>query len=658
MTEPYALTDRQTLNNCFDDEHLETLSAAIQACECVSLDLFDTLIFRCVDEPTRVFDLVEDVYNSRHEHKIHGFHRRRVHAEQIARRKRRPNEVDIRMIYKELGYRDRINVELMEIEKETEIRYCVPNRRLINFLNKICADKRVVVTSDMYLDEKTIEHILLKTGIRYSKLFLSCVHYKTKFEGSLFHEVTDWLGVKPSQVLHIGDNARNDVSIPLSLGFHAMQYISADRSYISYGDSPYSSGIAYPSLCEFIKIGQTENIIDCSQPGTEVGFSILGPFITSYCKWLHSTLDSEDACITFLSREGYLLKQAYDILYPQANTKYISINNNIVRLPLLYCVESPNVFIDALPYKKSYSIEYIMSLVGLEESQYPDALEKLELHGGERFDRNGLLDGQLQSIVLKLKDIQQEYLREHYNLLVQYLQENLGDSQCIYLVNNSINGTAQFALQSMDAGNRVYEGRNFSSSQKCAQKLKGHYKTFLDAFQVDDLRQLVFQMFSVTFEHLLFPSNGTALRLYKDESDEVQVAYDVLGQEMQNIERVESIQKAALDYVRFVRDNDYYDGWNQSSIDRYFTFFMKPMKQHASYIGSLYDRDADGTKILIGLASRKEKSLSEMWNEMQNGSLVKWPYGYCILQSGGERLVPLYNAKRRLSLIYHRYMDK
>lgn len=40
-----------------------------------------------------------------------------------------------------------------------------------------------------------------------------------------------------------------------------------------------------------------------------------------------------------------------------------------------------------------------MSLVGLEESQYPDALEKLELHGGERFDRNGLLDGQLQSIV-------------------------------------------------------------------------------------------------------------------------------------------------------------------------------------------------------------------------------------------------------------------
>lgn len=144
---------------------------------------------------------------------------------------------------------------------------------------------------------------------------------------------------------------------------------------------------------------------------------------------------------------------------------------------------------------------------------------------------------------MKLKDIQQEYLREHYNLLVQYLQENLGDSQCIYLVNNSINGTAQFALQSMDAGNRVYEGRNFSSSQKCAQKLKGHYKTFLDAFQVDDLRQLVFQMFSVTFEHLLFPSNGTALRLYKDESDEVQVAYDVLGQEMQNIERVESIQK-------------------------------------------------------------------------------------------------------------------
>ena len=70
-------------------------------------------------------------------------------------------------------------------------------------------DKKVVVTTDMYLDRDTIERILQRIGAEYDRLFISCESGKTKLSGELFEVVLHDLKIESNDICHIGDNQKN-----------------------------------------------------------------------------------------------------------------------------------------------------------------------------------------------------------------------------------------------------------------------------------------------------------------------------------------------------------------------------------------------------------------------------------------------------------------
>lgn len=53
----------------------------------ISVDLFDTLMYRIVSKPELIFDLVEREYNRENQKWITGFRKRRIKAETLARKK-------------------------------------------------------------------------------------------------------------------------------------------------------------------------------------------------------------------------------------------------------------------------------------------------------------------------------------------------------------------------------------------------------------------------------------------------------------------------------------------------------------------------------------------------------------------------------------------
>lgn len=74
--------------------------------------------------------------------------------------------------------------------------------------------KRVVITSDMYLPKTAIEDILHKCGYNeYERLFLSSDVKAGKWSGHLFDYLLTELNVSPKAVLHIGDNLSADVKM-------------------------------------------------------------------------------------------------------------------------------------------------------------------------------------------------------------------------------------------------------------------------------------------------------------------------------------------------------------------------------------------------------------------------------------------------------------
>ena len=92
--------------------------------------------------------------------------------------------------------------------------------------------KKVIIVSDMYHSQKTLESILKQKGITgYTKLFVSSEYFVTKRSGELFDVVLKELGIYKSNMIHIGDNGVSDYRSPTGRGIEAIHYKSAFEQY-------------------------------------------------------------------------------------------------------------------------------------------------------------------------------------------------------------------------------------------------------------------------------------------------------------------------------------------------------------------------------------------------------------------------------------------
>jgi len=110
--------------------------------ECVSFDVFDTLVLRPFLRPTDLFRYMESVGIA-----PKGYADARVKAEADARREFR-REVRLTEIYARMGPEMQIPAE----EVRTEIALCTGNPETIGFAKRLMeAGKRVIAVSDNYL---------------------------------------------------------------------------------------------------------------------------------------------------------------------------------------------------------------------------------------------------------------------------------------------------------------------------------------------------------------------------------------------------------------------------------------------------------------------------------------------------------------------------
>ena len=146
----------------------------------VSLDVFDTALFRKVVRPTDIFDLVEDDIGC-------NFKEERIKAQDKARR--RDSNYNIIDIYKYLPSQFSIKEEL-----KAELLNCYPNSYILDLYNKQEAD--YIFISDMYLPSSVIAEMLERCGYKNPEVFVSCEMGACKGDGKLFQKVEEELGRK------------------------------------------------------------------------------------------------------------------------------------------------------------------------------------------------------------------------------------------------------------------------------------------------------------------------------------------------------------------------------------------------------------------------------------------------------------------------------
>lgn len=272
----------------------------------VSLDVFDTAIFRKVYNPTDIFKIVENEVG-------HNFWASRIVAQDNVRKKDIfYNLIDI---YKELKFPFNPKEEI-----KAEYENCRPNPQILELYNKQEAD--FVFISDMYLPSTVIRSMLEKCGYRNPQVFVSCELRALKGDGRLFKRVEDILGRKIDK--HIGDNYNCDIKGAQKVKIPEVEFI---------GPAIYNKEVATPAL-ESPKLRKLliDNELSNKSIEEKIGY-LFAPLVLSFTQSVLNEA-SEDQTIFFNARDGFIMYiVARWLLKTKKSIKYCRFSRKSCHLP-------------------------------------------------------------------------------------------------------------------------------------------------------------------------------------------------------------------------------------------------------------------------------------------------------------------------------------
>ena len=329
----------------------------------ISFDVFDTLLFRCVDDPTTLFHIVGAQLN------VLDFPALRIAAEREARRGVPHGEVNLEQIYAQLALWGIDAQRGMRLEWELECACCHANAYLLDIVRMLAAQgKRLIAVSDMYLSAKQVAHLLEKSGYPpFAQVFVSCEHGANKASSELFAIVRRQCGEAHSYV-HIGDHPHSDHLSPRRHGFSVLRYANVH----TLGDPHRAHDLSVVTGSIY------RGLVNAKLHGSDARFSmafelgyVYGSLLAiGYCQYLQEQrrrlgLDQ----LLFLARDGDILRQVYALLYPQERADLIYVPwSRSAGIQLLAEAWKPDYFRRFLTHKcnQGLTLTQVFSAMGLE----------------------------------------------------------------------------------------------------------------------------------------------------------------------------------------------------------------------------------------------------------------------------------------------------
>lgn len=418
----------------------------IDNAEIVLFDVFDTAIFRKVNHPTDVFDLLGK-----------GIKAKRVYAEYCAAQLNPNTTLDF-------IYSNSIDLSKDLKDKEIELEYqlCYQNPAIYSVYQYVIRqNKKVGFVSDMYLPSGVIRRMLQKCGYdKIDYLFVSCEHNSQKSNGELYKKILQELKTDPSKLLIIGDNEQSDYTQAKLNGLSAYHY----QRYYSNEDF-----------------------------WRNLGYNQIGCTIYSFIEWLRGQFKEkriEEAY--FLSREGLLFKKVYDLVKTEVDpsSHYLELSRKTVHFPLLADITEQEFWNNPeYEYIKWYmanlSSETVPAFFEYWDLDYRDYLFELEYEKiNLQQDLSVLtLDDRVNLITkltrLAFKDIQKQAVNAKERSL-KYLLSNVDFTKKIAIIDIGWGGTLQESIIRLLGHNENIYGFYYGASNRIDERKE---KYNIDVFQ-------------------------------------------------------------------------------------------------------------------------------------------------------------------------------
>ena len=541
----------------------------------ISFDIFDTLILRNVAIPSDVFYLVENK-EKQSLSTIPNFHDKRIEAEQLARKKKGFKEITLNDIYDILS--NEFAKEICERYKLSEIEFeklITCKKEPIYELYKYCLDahKHIFIISDMYLPLEIITSILVNNQITgYEKIYLSSEMGMTKHTGTLYKHVLTENDIKASQILHIGDNKNSDILQARKKGIKTLYF--PRTSYDINGE------LSERTLSAFCK----------NSNNTSFGYQYFGGLLYGYVNWLNKELNTCDYDkVLFFSREGYFIKQAYDLVknVDAVEGIYFYASRRALQVPTFHIDVKYLDIMNSMFLPREFNVDWLIKHWGLNSQNYSQTLTKLGIsldYSCSKFDV--LHDEKIIELYEHLKNDIIENSQKEYFAFLNYLEKNKVHGS-IAMVDIGWFGNMQKAFETIikKSGYPLnitgyYLGYNTGSNNYKIQDMNGYVhdpsKKSAD-FLIDLYVETAIELFFMA-------PHGTVQKYTSDGAKIGYSEYD--GTETKKI--INLIQNDALQFVKdFYLIGKYLENIPAQYTRKFFHVFKCPTINQAKFVGQL-----------------------------------------------------------------------
>ena len=523
----------------------------------VSFDLFDTLIKRDVRKPIDVFKIVYSRLNDKY--KCNFPYDRRM-AELDLYKKKKYEEISIDEIYDNFppSYSKKAKDEFKKMELEIEYEICTFNEKIRTLYNEACKNKKVIIITDIYLPKEHIEKVLKKCGVNYDKLYLSSDIRLKKKTGNLFKYVLDNLKISPKEMIHIGDNKISDYKIPKTLGISTYKIRPVENNSTYNSITTNNTSFEYSILSSFIN-NRVPLITDRLE---KIGYETLGPLLFGFSKWLYNNFEKEKYDkILFLSRDGQIIKKAFDIydIQHKYNSHYFYASRRALIVPNLKDCSNVKEMFDLFTFPKYITMNAIIKKFGLplDYLEVKKTLSKYKIDANKSFyfekydDLNDTYKDALNDLYISIVNNSKE---EHDNEY-KYINNKLSkEDKHIAIIDIGWYGNMQINLEKTlkQIGDFIVSGYYIGLvpkySNKKALKMTGYLFNTNDNSFENYIRE---KNFNSLFELLFSADHGTVIK-YKNDNNVVLSDFEYSSEQLKKIQK---LQNGALKFVKDISNN-------------------------------------------------------------------------------------------------------
>ncbi len=290
----------------------------------MSIDVFDTLLFRACAHPSDVFSLAGQKAKALDQlppgQTVDAFKQIRILAESRARSDlrtggNRAEEVRLDEIYRHFPAPGNRDPSLPRLEQAAEKELGFLNPAIMSLIEDCLArDIPVILLSDTYHLSGSLRNILTTVGFPPHwpvEIICSADHRKRKSSGRLFDLVkTHYPDASPSTFLHIGDHPLSDVQVPRERGFNVIHYAISPYAFTLLQWEELRHGVLTPEIrsLRLLAASLSGNLSGWQKTAFELGAMVIAPMVSAFAEWVVDICIKENRQrVLGLMREGGLL---------------------------------------------------------------------------------------------------------------------------------------------------------------------------------------------------------------------------------------------------------------------------------------------------------------------------------------------------------------